>query len=195
MSAPGHSDPQPQQFSSFAETIMKAKYAHDLGDGQKETWEEVAHRVATTVMKSVGAKRSLVNAVERAIAERKFMPGGRYLYATGRAFHQTQNCLLLRADDSREGWSELMQKATMALMTGAGIGIDYSDVRPKGSRIRKTGRRSHRPNGVDADGQRGGRYIMQGGSRRSAIWAASTGSILIASSSWQMKNCRRKSVR
>jgi hypothetical protein len=26
--------------------------------------------------------------------QRKFLPGGRYLYASGRGLHQTQNCLL-----------------------------------------------------------------------------------------------------
>ena len=68
------------------------------------------------------------------------MPGGRYLYATGRPLHQTQNCLPLRAEDSREGWADLQQKAAMALMTGAGIGVWYGDVRPAGSTITRTGR-------------------------------------------------------
>lgn len=105
------------------------------------------------------------------IAAKKFMPGGRYLYASGRPFHQVQNCLLLRAEDSREGWADLMQKATMALMTGAGIGVVYSDVRAKGSPIRKTGGTSTGPLALMQMLNEAGRGIMQGGSRRSAIWA------------------------
>lgn len=151
----------------FAEAIMLQKYAHDLDEG-KETWQQIAHRVATHVMRAV---RGPYKEIETAIAERKFMPGGRYLYASGRPFHQVQNCLLMRADDSREGWAELMNKITMALMTGAGIGVDYSDVRPEGSKIRKTGGFATGPLALMQMVNEAGRGIMQGGSRRSAIWA------------------------
>lgn len=157
--------------SVFAQTIMQQKYAHEKADGTKETWEEIAYRVARSVLKAVNAPKSQVEATAKAITERKFIPGGRYLYASGRPFHQTQNCLLLRAEDSREGWSDLLDRASMALMTGAGIGVDYSDVRAKGSRIRKTGGTASGPLGLMKMLNECGREIMQGGSRRSAIWA------------------------
>jgi ribonucleoside-diphosphate reductase alpha chain len=83
----------------------------------------------------------------------------------------TGNCLLLRADDSREGWADLMQKATMALMTGAGIGVVYSDVRGEGKLIRRTGGFATGPIALMQMVNEAGRGIMQGGSRRSAIWA------------------------
>ena len=157
--------------SKFAQAIFHQKYAHKKQDGTLESWDEVAHRVATTVLKAVDAPQRLVDAAERLIRERKFMPGGRYLYASGRSFHQTQNCLLMRADDSREGWADLMQKATMALMTGAGIGVVYSDVRPEGRLIRRTGGHATGPIALMQMVNEAGRGIMQGGSRRSAIWA------------------------
>lgn len=157
-------------FSVFAETIMLQKYAHDLAEG-KETWEQVAHRVASTVLGSVKAPKKLIKAVEQSIVDRKFLPGGRYLYATGRPFHQVQNCLLLRAEDSREGWADLMQKATLALMTGAGIGVDYSLVRPEGEPIKGTGGVATGPLSLMKMVNEAGRGIRQGGSRRSAIWA------------------------
>lgn len=157
--------------SPFAAAIMNQKYAHELRGGRKETWAEIAERVATNVLAAVDAPKDMVKKVAKAIEERKFLPGGRYLYASGRPFHQVQNCLLLRADDSREGWSDLMQKASMALMTGAGIGIVYSDVRPEGAKIRKTGGLATGPLALMQMVNEAGRYIMQGGSRRSAIWA------------------------
>lgn len=131
----------------FALTIVQQKYAHTLSNGKKETWEQIAHRVTKHVMGAVGVKMSnpLAKDICNAIKERKFMPGGRYLYASGRPYHQVQNCLLLRAEDSREGWADLIQKSTMALMTGAGIGVDYSDVRPEGKPIRRTGGMSTGP--------------------------------------------------
>lgn len=159
------------EMSDFALSIMEQKYSHTKPDGTKESWEEIAKRVAKHVMKAVNAPSQTIKNIERIITERKFMPGGRYLYASGRPFHQVQNCLLMRAEDSREGWSELLQKSSMALMTGAGIGIDYSKVRAKGKPIRKTGGVATGPLALMEMVNEAGRGIMQGGSRRSAIWA------------------------
>jgi ribonucleoside-diphosphate reductase alpha chain len=83
----------------------------------------------------------------------------------------TGNCLLMRAEDSREGWADHLHKCAMALMTGAGIGINYSSVRPRGSIIRRTGGFATGPIALMQMTNECGRGIMQGGSRRSAIWA------------------------
>ena len=160
-----------EEMSVFAKTIMEQKYSHIKKDGSKESWEDIAYRVSKNVMKAVNAPKELNQKIKRAIEERKFLPGGRYLYASGRPFHQVQNCLLLKAEDSREGWADLMQKATMALMTGAGIGIDYSSVRGEGKPIRKTGGVSTGPIALMQMINESGRGIMQGGNRRSAVWA------------------------
>lgn len=159
------------QMSAFAETIMKQKYAHTKHDNTIETWPEIAHRVAKNVLRAVNAPKSLIDKTERLIAERKFIPGGRYLYASGRGLHQTQNCALFRAEDSREGWADLMHKITLTLMTGAGLGVDYSDIRPEGKAIRKTGGFATGPISLAQMVNEAGRGIVQGGSRRSAIWA------------------------
>ena len=163
--------PNPVVMSDFAKSIMEQKYSHTLEDGSKETWENISYRTAKHVMKAVGASKAQTKEIQELIRKRQFVPGGRYLYATGRAFHQTQNCLLLRAEDSREGWSELMKKSTMALMTGAGIGVDYSDIRAEGKPIRKTGGTATGPIALMQMVNEAGRGVMQGGSRRSAIWA------------------------
>ncbi len=160
--------------SPFAKAIYEQKYAFKNDDGNViETWEDTAFRVASNVLGALGYEGDSeeVRIITQLITERKFMPGGRYLYAAGRSLHQTQNCLLLRAEDSREGWSDLLHKASMALMTGAGIGIDYSDVRPAGSVIARTGGFASGPLSLMQMVNECGRHIMQGGSRRSAIWA------------------------
>lgn len=158
------------KMSAFAKTVMEQKYSHDTEDG-KETWEEISHRVAVNVMKAVNAPKAIVKEIEQLIVERKFMPGGRYLYASGRPYHQTQNCLLMRAEDSREGWATLMHNGSMALMTGAGVGVVYSDIREEGKPIRKTGGTATGPCALAQMLNEAGRGIMQGGSRRSALWA------------------------
>jgi ribonucleoside-diphosphate reductase alpha chain len=186
--------------SAWADGITKDKYSHTLDDGTKEEWPQIAHRVPKHVFAAVlpqlapsastdgvtmdnivirrqdpqsaiGKLVTLTDKAERFIAAKKFMPGGRYLYASGRPFHQVQNCLLMRAEDSREGWADLMHKGTMALMTGAGIGVVYTDVRCEGSLIKKTGGTATGPIALMQMMNEAGRWIMQGGSRRSAIWA------------------------
>lgn len=83
----------------------------------------------------------------------------------------TSNCLLLRAEDSREGWADLLHKSAMALMTGAGIGVVYSDIRPEGKVVRRTGGYATGPLALMQMVNEAGRGIIQGGDRRSAIWA------------------------
>jgi len=159
-------------FSAFAKAIMERTYAHDKND-RKETWEEIAYRVTKNVLRAVGVdmRQQLAKELCRAISERKFMPGGRYLYAAGRQYHQVNNCLLIKVHDSREGWSELLSKASMALMSGAGIGVDYSGLRHEGAAIRRTGGVATGPLALAQILNECGRGIMQGGNRRSAIWA------------------------
>lgn len=157
--------------SVFAQTIMLQKYSHTKENGEKESWGEIAERVSRSVLSAVGATEDHIKATAQLIADRKFIPGGRYLYAAGRPFHQVQNCLLMRVEDSREGWADHLQKCAMALMTGAGIGIDYSLVRPEGAPIKRTGGKATGPLALMQMTNECGRGIMQGGSRRSAIWA------------------------
>lgn len=161
--------------SDFAKTIYEQKYAFKDEEGNiLEGWEDTAYRVALNVLGSLGYDETSpeFEKVFSYIRDRKFMPGGRYLYASGRPFHQVNNCLLMRAEDSREGWADLAQKAMMALMTGAGIGVDYSDLREEGAIIRKTGGESSGPLSLMHIINEIGRNVMQGGSRRSAIFAS-----------------------
>lgn len=156
---------------TFSRRIMAQKYLW-AEKGETE-WEHIAYRCAKNVLGALGIKKNstLFKSVFELIKDKKFIPGGRYLYASGRPLHQTQNCVLLRAKDSREGWAEHMTNNTMALMTGAGVGTVYSDVRARGSRIRRTGGEATGPIALMQMTNEAGRGIMQGGSRRSALWA------------------------
>lgn len=151
--------------SGFATTILKQKYMHP----GEEMWEDVADRVVDHV---VGPRfPELVEPTRAAIRARKFMPGGRYLYATGKPFHQTQNCLLLTVEDSRESISNLMQRVQSGLMTGAGVGVVWSKLRPRGAKVNGMGGESTGPCAFMQSINEIGRHTMQGGSRRAAIWA------------------------
>ena len=152
--------------SNFARNIFLQKYSMN---GQEE-WQDTCRRVIDAVT-GQHLPSDLQEELYEAMVERKFIPGGRYLYSAGREFHQVNNCFLFRAEDSREGWADIMFKATAALMTGGGIGVDYSLVRHEGAAIRKTGGTSTGPLALMNMVNEAGRNIMQGGQRRSAIWA------------------------
>lgn len=147
------------------------RVTHEPGCVFDDVHQYALHDSATTLRNRYPDIAALCDKMEGYIAAKKFMPGGRYLYAAGRPFHQVQNCLLMDVEDSREGWSDLMCRATMALMTGAGIGVVYSKVRPEGSIIKKTGGTATGPLALMEMVNEAGRFVMQGGSRRSAIWA------------------------
>jgi ribonucleoside-diphosphate reductase alpha chain len=85
----------------------------------------------------------------------------------------TGNCYLLRAEeDTREEWSDLTRRAMSCLMTGGGIGVDYSRLRPSGRLLRRTGGVASGPIPLMYTLNEVGRNVMQGGSRRSAIYAS-----------------------
>ncbi len=152
--------------SKFAQDIYLQKYSMD---GQ-ETWEQTCRRVVSAVCGQLVDDKTKAKILKFMI-ERKFIPGGRYLYSAGRSFHQVNNCFLFRAEDSREGWAQLMQSATSALMTGGGIGSSYSKLREEGAKVNRTGGFSTGPIALMKMVNEAGRNIMQGGQRRSAIWA------------------------
>lgn len=159
------------EFGAFADTIRLQKYAHVKEDGTKESWPETARRVVTAVMSAVQAPQETIETLVQLVTDRVFIPGGRYLSSCGREYHQVQNCLLMSVEDSREGWSDLLRNASTGLMTGAGIGVEYSAIRSEGSPIRRTGGSATGPLALMQMLNECGRGIRQGGSRRSAIWA------------------------
>ena len=152
--------------SKFAQDIYLQKYSL----GGQEKWEDTCARVVSAVCGQLLIHEEQAKLIELMV-ERKFIPGGRYLYSAGRPWHQVNNCFLFRAEDSREAWSDAMFQATSALMSGGGIGFDYSLLRPEGALIRRTGGTSTGPIALMNMVNETGRYIMQGGQRRSAIWA------------------------
>lgn len=154
--------------TKFSEDIFNHKYRHEGA----ETWEELADTLVEDVC------RDKMSASDKAdlkdiIAKMKFIPGGRYLYYAGRPFKAFNNCYLLRSlEDSREDWSNLSWKAESCLMTGGGIGNNYSIYRAKNSVINRTGGLASGPVAKIRMINEIGREVMQGGSRRSAIYAS-----------------------
>jgi len=161
--------------NSFSENIFRNKYAQ----GPNDTWDALAERLVEDVCGSRWGKDKPImsqedrDALAQYIKEFKFVPGGRYLWYAGRGNSYFNNCFLLRAEeDTREEWANLTQRAVSCLMTGGGIGVDYSILRPKGKPLSRTGGLSSGPIPLMQMLNEVGRGVMQGGSRRSAIYAS-----------------------
>ena len=154
--------------SKFSEDIFKQKYAHQ----GCHTWADLAKTLVDDVCGEFLPKDELKDLTE-IITNLQFIPGGRYLYYAGRPSKFFNNCYLLKAEeDSRQDWADLSWKSESCLMTGGGIGIDYSVYRPEGAGLSKTGGLASGPIPKMQMINEIGRRVMQGGSRRSAIYAS-----------------------
>ena len=154
--------------SKFSEDIFNHKYRHEGA----ETWDALAKTLVDDVCGDLLTQEEN-DQLTQYIRELKFIPGGRYLYYAGRPNKFFNNCYLLKAEeDTREDWANLSWKAESALMTGGGIGVDYSVYRAAGTPIAKTGGQASGPIPKMNMLNEIGRRVMQGGSRRSAIYAS-----------------------
>ena len=162
------SNENPMFRSKFSEDIFKHKYAHH----GCETWSSLASVLVDDVCFPY-LKEDEREQLKEYITDLKFIPGGRYLYYAGRTNKFFNNCYLLRAEeDTREDWANLSWKAESCLMTGGGIGVDYSVYREEGRVLAGTGGLSSGPIPKMMMINEIGRRVMQGGSRRSAIYAS-----------------------
>ena len=162
------SNRNPQFRSKFSEDIFYTKYSHEGA----ETFHELACTLVEDVCQTNLSKDEKEALIDH-ISNLRFLPGGRYLYYAGRDKKFFNNCYLLKAEeDTREDWANLSWKSESCLMTGGGIGVDYSMYRSEGQTLKGTGGVASGPipkmQMINSIGQK----VMQGGSRRSAIYAS-----------------------
>lgn len=154
--------------SKFSEDIFNQKYRHDGA----LTWSELCRTLVEDVCREWMTKEEKDQLVQY-MSDLKAIAGGRYLYYAGRKKKFFNNCFLFRSEeDTREDWASLSYRAESCLMTGGGIGNDYSRYRSRGTPLHSTGgtasgavSKADMINSI-------GRFVMQGASRRSAIYAS-----------------------
>ena len=183
--------------TELGETVFRHKYASNA----YESWEDRAHTVVNYVCGDMdGQKNNLMSKSDRDqlanyISDFKFMPGGRYLWYAGRDARFFNNCYLLRLEeDSREAWAGLTERAMSCLMTGGGIGADVSLCRPSGRQLRRTGGVASGPIPLLHTLNEVGRNVMQGGSRRSALYGSLNWQHEDAWDFLHIKNCHDMTV-
>lgn len=154
--------------TDFSENIFNLKYKHEGA----ETWSQLSQTLIEDVCRDY-VTQDEKEAMIAAHGDMKFIAGGRYLYYAGRPVKFFNNCYLLRSlEDSREDWADLSWKAESCLITGGGIGNDYSIYREEGAIISRTGGKASGPISKARMINEMGREVMQGGARRSAIYGS-----------------------
>jgi ribonucleoside-diphosphate reductase alpha chain len=154
--------------TEFSESIFNYKYKHV----NAETWDKLSSTLVEDVCREV-LTRNEKNELINLHTEMKFIAGGRYLYYAGKPNKFFNNCYLLKSEtDTREDWANLSWKAESCLTTGGGIGNDYSIYRGEGEPVVRTGGVASGPISKAKMVNEIGREVMQGGSRRSAIYGS-----------------------
>lgn len=154
--------------TSFAKNIFDAKYAN----ANTPTWDIEARVLVHEVCEGLLPQDEMEELI-RYITDMKFIPAGRYLYYAGHEARFYNNCFCLGAEeDTREEWARLTHNAMSCLMCGGGIGIDYSNFRENGRILSRTGGIASGPIALMKVMNEVGRNVMQGGSRRSAMYAS-----------------------
>tara|TARA_Y100000310_G_C20668731_1_gene809075 strand:+ start:636 stop:2321 length:1686 start_codon:yes stop_codon:yes gene_type:complete len=119
--------------------MLEARYALYPG----ETWEEVCWRVAqASAAAESGDKIACWSSrFYRELVTNRFVPGGRVLRNAGRPLQAMLNCFVIHPSemDSREGWGETVKQVIVISGEGGGVGINGSDVRPRGTPVKRTG--------------------------------------------------------
>lgn len=167
--------------NEFRTSLGKNVFDHKYALTQAQSWHEKARSIVLDVCgrgyydqydNALMAQDEIEKLIQY-ITDFKFLPGGRYIYYAGRKFRAYNNCYLLRCEeDTREEWAAICERAMSCLATGGGIGIDYSILRESGALLKRTGGKASGPLPLMQAVNEIGRNVMQGGSRRSAIYAS-----------------------
>lgn len=161
--------------SKFAEDLFLNKYRHEGAATWPELVRTLCYEVCLPKPYTAGTRmpEDEVEQLIQYMTKMKFIPGGRYLYYAGRRNLFYNNCYLLRCEqDTREDWAQLSWKSERCLTVGGGIGSDYSVYRQRGSHLHGTGGMASGPVSKMRMVNEIGREVIQGGSRRSAIYAS-----------------------
>lgn len=151
------------------ELVIKARYYQP-----NENWQALSKRVANAISEAENGntnKDFWCAQFYNAISQRKFIPGGRTLRNAGRLKGNLLNCFVLPIEDNIEAIGETMKNSLIIWSHGGGVGINFSQLRPKGAGIKGKGGYSSGLvsflEAIDAAGN----TIESGGQRRAAAIA------------------------
>jgi ribonucleoside-diphosphate reductase alpha chain len=139
----------------------------------EETWEEACWRVAQSGAASERGDKIACwsNRFYKELVTNRFIPGGRIFRNAGRPLQAMLNCFVIHPSemDSREGWGETVKQVIIISGEGGGVGINGSDVRPRGTPVKRTGGVATGSVSLFEVIDAAARVIRDGGGRRAAL--------------------------
>ena len=145
--------------SQVVDSILSARY---LREGEK-TFEDICHRVA----RSVAGDEEEARFYDIMISLR-FLPNSPTLMNAGTDLGQLSACFVLPVPDSINGIFDAMKNGAIIHKTGGGTGYNFSQIRPKGSRVQSTDGVASGPVSFMGIFNAATEVIRQGGRRRGA---------------------------
>lgn len=157
--------------TDFAATVFKDRYPIHPDETYAEASARVGHHVAGS---EEGKKREeFSKRFTDLLLTNRFSPGGRIWRGAGRPRGQMLNCFVISDDiDSREGWGETLKHVTIISGLGGGVGINFSRIRPRGTKINGTGGESTGSVSLMKAVNAVCNELREGGGRRSALMFA-----------------------
>ncbi len=163
------------EISDIAHEIWNMKYRLKTPGGQvvdktvADTWRRVARALAAVE----NAPETWEPVFYQALADYRFLPGGRILAGAGAERTVTlHNCFVMGAiEDDMSSIFENLKEAALTMQQGGGIGYDFSTLRPQGAAVMGVGADASGPLSFMDVWDAMCRTIMSAGSRRGAMMA------------------------
>lgn len=118
----------------------KYRYADAAGEERSiaDTWRRIARALAAVEPQQAGTWEERFFDVLR---DFRFLPGGRIQAGAGTTRHVTLfNCFVMGTiEDSMPGIFRALHESAITMQQGGGIGIDFSTLRPRGTRAKGAG--------------------------------------------------------
>jgi len=146
--------------SQAVDSILSARY---LREGEK-TFSDICHRVAWAVADSEKEARSFYDSM----VSLQFLPNSPTLMNAGTEIGQLSACFVIPVPDSINGIFDAMKNGAIIHKTGGGTGYNFSQIRPKGSRVQSTDGVASGPVSFIGIFNAATEVIRQGGRRRGA---------------------------
>lgn len=158
---------------NVARTVLHRRYLQQNEEGEiVETPDEMFHRVAANL---ATAERTFGGDVEtteerfyETIADLDFLPSSPVLMNAGTELQQLAACFVLPIEDSIESIFTAVKQTALIHQSGGGTGFSFSNLRPEGDVVKKTGGVASGPVSFMKIFDAATEQIKQGGRRRGA---------------------------
>jgi len=163
--------PTEPAFTENALKVLRARYLlRDDDQNIIETPAQMLKRVASAVARAEPApmREEAAGQFYELMARRWFLPNSPTLMNAGTPRGQLSACFVLPVPDSIEGIFDALKHMALIHQSGGGTGFAFSQLRPKGSKVKSTGGVASGPVSFMTIFDKATEVIKQGGKRRGA---------------------------